>query len=118
MAARAPAWVPRSFFDHPDEFGLVDGAKHRLPVDLAEAGQLIASVAQHRAALVIRSHRHGGLKVRELASRLGSSEDYLSGQLTGRYPAGLDDIARWAVAVGDSSVLPVFDDLNDLLPPQ
>ncbi len=118
MAERVPAWVPRSFLNNPDDFGVEGASPHRAPADIEEAGQLLASLAQHRAAVVVRSHRDAGLTVRELASRIGTSEDYLSGQLNGRYPAGLDDLARWAVALRDLSVLPVFDDLEGLFPPQ
>jgi hypothetical protein len=116
VAERTPAWVPRSFLENPDDFGMPGPETHRAPTDITEAGQLVAALAQHRAAVVIRSHRDAGLTVRELAARIGTSEDYLSGLLNGRYPAGLDDLGRWAIAVGDPSVLPVFDDLGGLSP--
>jgi hypothetical protein len=118
VAERVPAWVPRSFLQNPDDFGVDGSSPHRAPADIEEAGQLVASLAQHLAAVVVRSHRDAGLTVRDLASRTGASEDYLSGQLNGRYPAGLDDLARWAVALHDPSVLPVFDDLEGLHPPR
>lgn len=117
MAQREPAWVPQSFLHNPSGFGTDASAGHRTPVDLIEAGQIAASLAQHAAALVVHAHRDAGLTVREMAERLGCSEGYLSGQLTGRYPAGYDDIVRWAVAIGDLSVLPVVESLEPFTPP-
>ena len=116
MAQRESAWVPRSFLENPDEFGKVDLPSHRAPADIEEAGQMIASIAQHRAAYVLSSHRRSGLSVRDLAERTGTTEGYLSGQLNGRYPAGFDDIARWALAVQDLSVLPAFSTLEGMEP--
>jgi hypothetical protein len=117
VAKREPAWVPRSFLENPADFGSVASPPHRSPADITEAGQLAASLAQHSAALVIKAHRDAGLTVRDLAERIGGSEDYLSGLLTGRYPAGYDDLARWAIAVRDISVLPVVDELEPFTPP-
>ena len=95
------------------------GAAPHAPHDhVDQLGEEALLAAQHLAAVVVRSHRDAGLTVRDLASRTGASEDYLSGQLNGRYPAGLDDLARWAVALHDPSVLPVFDDLEGLHPPR
>jgi len=116
VAKREPAWVPRSFLENPADFGSVGSPTHRPPADIVEAGQLAASLAQHSAALVVKAHRDAGLTVRELAERVGGSEDYLSGMLTGRYPAGYDDLARWAIATRDLSVLPVVDALEPLTP--
>lgn len=113
---RRPAWVPRDHLQDPAAFGIDPAATYRQPADIAVAGEFMASVAQHRAALVVRTHRSAGVTVRELARRLGTDEGYLSGQLTGRYPAGLDDLARWAIALDDISVLPTFDTLTSLRP--
>jgi hypothetical protein len=116
VAQREPAWVPREFLDVPAEFGKVASPAHRRAVGLDEAGQLAASLAQHSAALVVQSYRDSGLTVRELAERLGQNEGYVSGQLTGRYPAGYDDLARWAIVLRDPSVLPVVDALGAIAP--
>lgn len=116
VGQRQPKWVPNTYLENPDEFGSVARAAHITPRDLTEAGELIASLAQHRAALVIRSHRDRGLTVRRLAELLGTDEGYLSGMLTGRYPADFDDLARWALVLDDPSILPVFDDFDGLRP--
>lgn len=116
MAQREPAWVPRDFLTDPAEFGKVPSPAHRSASAIEEAGQLAASLAQHSAALVVQSYRDSGLTVRDLAERLGQNEGYVSGQLTGRYPAGYDDLARWAVVLRDPSVLPVVDDLTAFAP--
>ena len=117
MAQREPAWVPRHFLDEPAEFGKVPSPAHRRATGLEEAGQLAASLAQHSAALVVRASRDTGLTVRHFAELLGQNEGYVSGQLTGRYPAGYEDLARWAVVLRDPSVLPVVDDLAAFTPP-
>lgn len=115
----APEYEPRSYFLDPKEFGEVDGAKHQEPGDLRDSAQLMASLAQHNAAVVIRRLRDDHLlSVRELARLTGSSEDFLSGQLNGRYPADSETIFAWALATKDVSVLTVFDTLEGFYPTQ
>lgn len=108
--------MPRDFLADPAEFGKIPSPAHRHAANLDQAGQLAASLAQHSAALVVQSYRDAGLTVRDLAERLGQNEGYVSGQLTGRYPAGYDDIVRWALVLRDPSVLPVVDDLAAFAP--
>jgi hypothetical protein len=116
VAQREPAWVPRDFLIDSAEFGKLSSPAHRPAQSIEEAGHLASSLAQHSAALVVQSYRDAGLTVRDLAERLGQNEGYVSGQLTGRYLAGYDDPARWAVVLRDPSVLPVVDDLTALAP--
>jgi hypothetical protein len=117
MAERRPAWVPREFFDDPESFGTDGFVRPRPPEDLQEAGAVASSLAQHLAALVVADHRRAGLTVKEMAERLGTDHGYLGGQLSGRYPAGYEDLARWAIVLDDVTVLPIVDSIDLFRPP-
>jgi hypothetical protein len=117
VAVRSPAWVPRDFLENPDEFGIVSSPDAREAAGILEAGQRAMSLAQHQAALVIKAKRDNGTtSVTALAEAVGVSDGYLSGQLTGRYVANLDDLVRWAIVLDDVTLLPVFDSLDKLRP--
>lgn len=117
MVVRQQAWNPLDFIVDKQHFGESEDARWRRPTDMREAGQLAAVIAQHRAALVVNAHRRAHhLEVQELAERIGSDRGWLSGQLSGRYIANFDDLARWAIAVNDVALLPVFDSLEGLRP--
>lgn len=113
MARKESKWIPREFLEHPEEFGKVDSPKYRQPVDEFEAAQLAMALAQHRAARVIGARRDRGLTVRALAEWVGDDEGYLSGKLRGVYPVDYTELALWAQAIGDVSVLPVYDSLAE-----
>jgi len=106
-------WVPREFLVNPEEFGRVDSPLHREPVDEFAAAQLAMALAQHRGAQVIWVRRERGLTVRALAEWLDDDEGYLSGKLRGVYPVDYIELALWAQAIGDVSVLPVYDTLGE-----
>lgn len=115
--ARQQAWNPLDFIIDKRHFGESEEAQWRRPADIQEAGQLAAVIAQHRAALVVNAYRRSRhLEVQELAERIGDDRGWLSGQLSGRYIANFDDLARWAVALDDITLLPVFDSLEELRP--
>jgi len=113
VARKESKWIPRDFLLDPDEFGVVASSPHREPADEFEAAQLAMALAQHRAATVIRARRDRGLTVRALAEWLEDDEGYLSGKLRGVYPVHYTELALWAQAIGDISVLPVYDSLSE-----
>lgn len=113
VARQESKWIPREFLENPTEFGMIDSPAHRAPVDEFDAAQLAMALAQHRAARVIRARRERGLTVRALAEWTGDDEGYLSGKLRGVYPVDYVELALWAQAIGDISVLPVYDSLDE-----
>lgn len=54
----------------------------------------------------MRTHLTAGrVTVAGLAEKVGVSAGFLSGQLTGRYIAHLDDLARWAITLDDPTIV-------------
>lgn len=109
---------PRRFLMDPSLFGTDPAALWRPLEPDDHAPEQIAAYWQHLAVCTLREMFPTQL-VDELSSRLGKDNVvYLRRQVAGEYRISVEDLIGWALAFDDVTLLPQFDGLGDLHPPQ
>ena len=104
--------------DPPTAFGK-DGveAVWRAPASDEELGQVLAAHYLHQVSIEVMLALKGARMTRkELAERLGENAANVRRKLNGEYPATLEDILRWAVALDEVLVLPAPGSVGELFP--
>lgn len=124
--AEPASFVPRSFLEHPDDFGVDVDVSWRLASSLDEALRLSRAIDQHHLAVsmgrMLRRRRHS---MTDLAVAIGERPETVAAKLRGRRPAPERDLVLWSWMTGwprthpplaELVVSPDSEDASALLP--